>query len=56
MLMYLKCSGIVLDFFYKNGWPPCFMQIRHKKSKKVNQQEIESKHIIKVSEQNKKKK
>ena len=30
------------------------MQIRHKKSKKVNQQEIESKHIIKVSEQNKK--
>ena len=33
-----------------------FMQIRHKKSKKVNQQEIESKHIIKVSEQNKKNK
>ena len=23
--MYLKCSGIVLEFFYKNGWPPCHM-------------------------------
>ena len=25
MLMYLKCSGIVLEFFYKNGWPPCWI-------------------------------